>query len=248
MTGRRFGGPALPAAVSVIGLAAIVLGQSVPNRHSIEDDLMGRSVQALQEAGVTGVEVSFTGRDGTLRARNRADGDRALAIVRAQVGVRVANVVVDTAAPGATTGAGPTSGAAASPTQPAPSATVAVDRTPPPEQVQTELAGLVDVRFENDSATLTGEGQATVARVADVLKANPTVRISIEGHTDTNGPEQRNLDLSRARAETVRNTLIGLGIAADRLTATGFGESRPKIGGNSAEARAADRRVEFVIQ
>jgi outer membrane protein OmpA-like peptidoglycan-associated protein len=104
-----------------------------------------------------------------------------------------------------------------------------------PQQVQTQLGELPQVTFLNNSATLTPEGQTVVANVAAILKANPTVRISIEGHTDTRGSEAANLTLSQARAQAVLSTLVSLGIAADRLTATGFG-------GEPAEGARHERR------
>jgi outer membrane protein OmpA-like peptidoglycan-associated protein len=116
------------------------------------------------------------------------------------------------------------------------------------EQVQTQLVALPTVEFDNDKATLTPQGQAVVANVASILKANPSIRISIEGHTDSTGAEARNQALSEARARTVLDTLVSLGIAADRMTSAGFGESRPKVPDTSDAAKAINRRVEFIVQ
>ncbi|WP_238014124.1 OmpA family protein [Dactylosporangium sp. AC04546] len=117
-----------------------------------------------------------------------------------------------------------------------------------PEQVQTQLGALPTVEFENNSATLTAQGQAVVANVASILKTNPTVRVSIEGHTDSRGTPERNQVLSEARARTVLDTLIALGIAPDRLTSRGFGESQPKVPGTDDASNAINRRVEFIVQ
>ncbi|GAA0744720.1 OmpA family protein [Dactylosporangium roseum] len=117
-----------------------------------------------------------------------------------------------------------------------------------PEQVQTQLGALPTVEFENNSATLTQQGQAVVANVASILKANPAVRVSIEGHTDLRGTPDHNQVLSEARAKTVLETLVSLGIAPDRLTSKGFGESRPKVPGTDDPANAINRRVEFIVQ
>jgi outer membrane protein OmpA-like peptidoglycan-associated protein len=81
------------------------------------------------------------------------------------------------------------------------------------------------------------------------MKANPGVkRIRVEGHTDDTGPEDINQRLSQQRAEAVRNYIIRKGVNADRLTAKGYGESRPRASGTSEEARARNRRVQFVIE
>jgi outer membrane protein OmpA-like peptidoglycan-associated protein len=233
MADRRVRNPLIPVVVGGVGLIAIMLGQSVPNRHSVEDDLRTRSASALEAAGID-ADVRFVGRDGTVRVA-AADGDRALEIVRSVEGVRVARVevldVVATPSPSSS----PTPAATPTPT-PAPS-----------PSVQAQLGALPPVTFENNSATLTAQGQAVVANVADILKANPTIRVSIEGHTDTNGSAGSNLALSQARAQTVLNSLVSLGIAADRLTAAGYGESRPKVPDTSDENRAINRRVEFVV-
>jgi outer membrane protein OmpA-like peptidoglycan-associated protein len=117
-----------------------------------------------------------------------------------------------------------------------------------PAQVQTQLVALPTVEFENDSATLTPQGRAVVENAASILKANPSVRVSIEGHTDSTGTEERNLTLSQARAKTVLDTLVSLGIAPERMTSTGFGESRPKVPGNDDASKAINRRVEFIVQ
>lgn len=117
-----------------------------------------------------------------------------------------------------------------------------------PAQVQTQLVALPTVEFENDSATLTAQGQAVVENAASILKANPNVKVSIEGHTDLTGTAEHNQVLSEARAKTVLDTLVSLGIAPDRLSSKGFGESRPKVAGTSDAANTVNRRVEFIVQ
>jgi outer membrane protein OmpA-like peptidoglycan-associated protein len=83
--------------------------------------------------------------------------------------------------------------------------------------------------------------------VAQALKDNPAVSVSIEGHTDDKGDAKRNLRLSQRRADAVRKYLIEQGIAAERLEAKGFGEERPLQDNKTEEGRAANRRVEFNI-
>ena len=85
--------------------------------------------------------------------------------------------------------------------------------------------------------------------VADALRATPEIRhVSVEGHTDDAGPDDRNLDLSRRRAASVVRWLTTTGrIEAGRLTSEGFGETRPLVQGTTPAARAQNRRVEFRI-
>jgi outer membrane protein OmpA-like peptidoglycan-associated protein len=224
----------IAAGVAVAGFAVLFLLQGIPNRHAIEADLTGRSTRALHDAGLSTVDVSFVGRDGTVVAHSQADADRALAIVRAQEGVRVASARV-----------------VGTPTQPSPTPTELPQPSPspsvPPPTVQTQLTSLPNVTFETGSAVLTAQGLAVVQNVAAILKANPTVRVRIEGHTDSTGTPQSNLALSQARAETVRATLAQLGIAPDRMSTAGFGATRPLVPDTTPANQAINRRVEFVV-
>ncbi len=338
---RRSGGALLPLAVAVLGLVVIGLLQSIPNRHGIEADLTDRSVHALRGAGLSTVDVSFTGRDGRLRARSAADADKAVAVVRAVEGVRVVvgqvvsgptvNLAID-AGHVVLTGTVPTAGArdrlvaaakatvgadavsdrltvdarldatglaglgdvlralgkdatatvdlrsgviTLSGTVPARSVRDAavqaarqaigqpsgvVDRltvaapqpSPAPSentaQAQAQLAALPRITFEVGSAALTADGQAVVAKAAAVLQANPTVRVRIEGHTDSTGNDRANQELSLARAQTVLNALVAQGVSADRLSAAGLGSSRPEVPDTTPANQAINRRVAFVVQ
>lgn len=88
----------------------------------------------------------------------------------------------------------------------------------------------------------------TLDAVARVLQQNPSiVRLSVEGHTDSEGPEASNLDLSTKRAAAVREYLVGKGIAAERVESVGFGEGKPKFPNTTPAGRTANRRVEFRI-
>lgn len=85
--------------------------------------------------------------------------------------------------------------------------------------------------------------------IATFLRDDPDKNIVIEGHTDDIGSDEYNLKLSQRRANTVRDYLVIIeGINGDRITAIGYGESRPKFGNDSAEHRAANRRVEIKVE
>lgn len=104
-----------------------------------------------------------------------------------------------------------------------------------------------DVTFETGSSRLTMNGQHILDQVANFLKADSTVQMSVEGHTDARGAAPYNLKLSQARASSVRKYLVDHGIDANRLTAKGFGKTRPVASNDTDEGREANRRVEMVI-
>jgi outer membrane protein OmpA-like peptidoglycan-associated protein len=92
------------------------------------------------------------------------------------------------------------------------------------------------------------QSQPVLSALADALRANPRIRhLSIEGHTDETGASASNMDLSRRRAESVRDWLAHHGVDADRLEPHGFGETRPIVPGHTPRANALNRRVEFRI-
>ena len=89
---------------------------------------------------------------------------------------------------------------------------------------------------------------AILDELAKVIQENPHVqKISIEGHASAEGEDQHNLLLSKARAEAVRQYLVAKGVAADRLTSVGHGETKPLASNDSEEGREKNRRVEFHI-
>jgi outer membrane protein OmpA-like peptidoglycan-associated protein len=230
--------------VGLVGFAILLTLQSIPNRHGIEANLTDRSTRALRAAGLSTVDVSFTGRDGTVRAHSKDEADRALAIVRAQDGVRVASAQILPAPNPSPQRSAPQPSPNTSPSRsPGPGPTPA----PSAPDVQNQLTDLPRITFETGSATLTGQGQTVVGQVAALLRAHPTVRVRIEGHTDSTGTPASNQALSLARAETVRATLVSLGVAADRLSTVGFGASQPLVPDTTPENQAINRRVQFVV-
>lgn len=104
---------------------------------------------------------------------------------------------------------------------------------------------LEGVRFAVDSATLTGDSAAVLNRVAASLREFPEVRVEVAGHTDSSGSDAHNLQLSKRRADAVREFLIRAGIEPSRLIATGYGESRPIADNSSVAGKARNRRVEL---
>jgi outer membrane protein OmpA-like peptidoglycan-associated protein len=104
---------------------------------------------------------------------------------------------------------------------------------------------LEGVNFATGKAELTPESQAILDGVAESLVANEEIKVQVGGHTDNTGSAALNKRLSAARAEAVRQYLISKGVAAGRLTAAGFGPSKPIASNKTAAGRAQNRRVEL---
>lgn len=104
------------------------------------------------------------------------------------------------------------------------------------------------VNFDNDSAKLRPESTAVLDNAAATLKEWGEVKVEVAGHTDSTSSDEHNLSLSQRRAEIVRAYLIDKGVAADRLTAKGYGEANPVADNATEEGRFKNRRVELVPQ
>lgn len=102
------------------------------------------------------------------------------------------------------------------------------------------------INFDFDKATLRPDAAPVIAQVATLLRDNPTLKLSVEGNTDSIGGHDYNTKLSRDRAAAVVAALVAGGIAEDRLRSVGNGPDRPIADNDSAEGRAKNRRVELV--
>ncbi len=104
------------------------------------------------------------------------------------------------------------------------------------------------IHFQTNSAEILPDSTALVEEIADVIRRNPTLSgVEIQGHTDNTGTPAGNMTLSQSRAESVRDALVRLGIPADKLTARGFGQTRPLRPNLTVAGRSANRRVEFHV-
>jgi outer membrane protein OmpA-like peptidoglycan-associated protein len=104
-----------------------------------------------------------------------------------------------------------------------------------------------DILYPTNSAVLSARSKFILKGFARFLKENPGISVSIQGHTDDVGDDERNMLLSDERAQGVKAFLISLGIQADRLSAKGYGETAPKVPNDSEANRAKNRRTDFVI-
>jgi len=106
---------------------------------------------------------------------------------------------------------------------------------------------LEDVRFENNSAELTSGSSEQLDKAVAAMKEYPHIRVEVQAHSDSSGAASYNQALSEKRAGSVRDYMVSKGIAADRLTAKGYGEDQPIASNDTREGRAKNRRVELKI-
>lgn len=106
---------------------------------------------------------------------------------------------------------------------------------------------LVNIQFEFNSAALTEDSGEGVAMLVDFLESHPEISVELAGHTDNVGSDAYNLKLSTERAEVVRQALIDKGIASERLTAKGYGATKPIQPNDTEEHRAMNRRTEMIV-
>jgi outer membrane protein OmpA-like peptidoglycan-associated protein len=120
------------------------------------------------------------------------------------------------------------------------------EETPKPDQAPPPTNH--HVLFPVGESSLQEEEKRQLDAIADYLKAHPELSVRVEGHTDSTGPEELNLSLSQQRADMVREYLIQRGVAGSRLTAKGYGSSRPVADNSTPEGQRENRRVEFVTE
>jgi outer membrane protein OmpA-like peptidoglycan-associated protein len=115
-------------------------------------------------------------------------------------------------------------------------------------KVKGERVVLRNVFFDSDKFDLKPQSTVELDKLADFLTKDAKLVIEIEGHTDSDGDDARNMTLSDNRAKSVMNYLVGKGIAASRITAKGYGETKPLVANDTPDNKALNRRVEFVIK
>ena len=102
------------------------------------------------------------------------------------------------------------------------------------------------ILFEVNKATINGESMGTINEIVTLMNEHPNLKFRIEGHTDSDGEDLFNLNLSEERASAVKVLLVKLGINSSRLESKGLGESKPVSENSTPEGKANNRRVEFV--
>lgn len=187
-------------------------------------DLIGTVLAALKGAG-TGWSAAFDSADAMTLTGEVASEDVKSAVVKAATDAFAPGTVTDKM----TVAAGGTS----------------TDAQEAVDEINKEIS-LRGVTFVTGSANLTGASRTTLDRVVKVLSENAAVNAEVQGHTDNQGNAAANLALSTARAKAVVAYLVGKGIAADRLTAKGYGQTKPVASNATPAGRAKNRRVVFV--
>ena len=102
------------------------------------------------------------------------------------------------------------------------------------------------INFETGKSTIKPESASIVDQMVEMLKTNPGLKVSIEGHTDNTGTAATNKILSENRAKALMATLVSRGIDAPRLSAKGWGQDKPIADNGTEDGRAKNRRVEIV--
>ncbi len=115
-------------------------------------------------------------------------------------------------------------------------------------EVQKILSqALLGIQFETNKDIIKTSSFPILNQVADVMKDNPTYLLAINGHSDSQGDDDKNLILSEKRADAVKLYIVSKGVKADRMVSKGYGETVPVADNNTAAGRTQNRRVEFIV-
>ncbi len=223
---------------SILGLVVLLWGAAIfffciPHHgHAIQQDLAAQSAVVLARENTASTDLAQTlkvdGRDITLSGYEGTPevSDQTVKLVSAIWGVRSVHTNI-------------------------------LKRPEPPKPVVTQqqaheaaasitsILKLQNVEFYTGSERLTPLGQRTLSQVAGVLAKYPGMPLEIEGHTDSVGNPEANMELSRKRAASVKAYLIAKGINSANLTDAGFGDTKPIASNDTAAGRQENRRVEF---
>lgn len=120
----------------------------------------------------------------------------------------------------------------------------------PEMKVETKKAieqAAKNIFFETNKDILKKESYDDIDKLVSILQEYVEAKVTIEGHTDSDGEDAKNLDLSQRRADAVVAYMLSKGISPERMTAVGFGETKPKAPNTTAVNKALNRRVEIVV-
>ena len=122
----------------------------------------------------------------------------------------------------------------------------------PADQLKSDLdrtgKAVIHVNFATDQSQILPSSTDQVAAVAALMKADPGLRLAINGYTDDTGSDDHNIVLSEGRAKAVQAALTAAQIAPQRLQAKGFGRKNPVSNNTDEAGKAANRRVELIVQ
>lgn len=236
----------LAALLTLLTVTLLTLLALLFRLPAIETDLLQRARQALTEAGLPTEHVRFHGRDGVLTGTIGSESEAASIqdVVTNVWGVRTVNNHLVTAHSNAASGG--------SVEQPGITPPVAEQATPaglhqPSRQHPIEQISLEAIHFEYSRAELDEEAVAALQQVVTELEKHPDMHIEVSAHTDDKGTALGNMAVTQARAEVVRNYLLSQGIEAKRVTAKGYGSTRPVADNATKEGREQNRRIEITV-
>jgi peptidoglycan-associated lipoprotein len=141
------------------------------------------------------------------------------------------------------------------PPQPAPAPAPAPPRAPTEDEIFSKKTldqlnaemPLADVAFDYDQSSVRDDQRAILQKNADYMRRWPSIRVTIEGHADARGTSEYNLALGERRGNAVKEYLVGLGLAADRMLVISKGEETPLCTEESEACYARNRRGHFII-
>jgi OmpA-OmpF porin, OOP family len=222
----------------VIGLILVAL-LTVVCSCEVERDILARSQEALDGAGFGWATADAHGRDVTLSGTTPSEGsgEAAVGLIEGLVGVLGvdSDYVQDAPAPPAPTAPEPVA-------EPDPAAEIADC-----EARLTALTNSETVQFASSMASLSLASHGLLDRVAALLGECPGTVVEIAAHSDSSGNPGFNLALSQRRAESVSQYLTRAGVDASRMSAVGYGDTKPKVDNATPAGRAENRRVEFSL-
>ncbi len=115
------------------------------------------------------------------------------------------------------------------------------------EEKEVLQKAMYGIKFQSGKDIITSNSNAILDKVVEVMKSSQAYKLTIDGHTDSSGKDEMNMDLSIRRAAAVKKYLVDHGISESRLTSRGFGETKPVADNKTAAGRAKNRRVELSI-
>ncbi len=222
------------ALIIAMGLTAVAV---LWKRNPIETSLAYQARTALTEAGLPLVNVHFQGRDGILSGilPNEAALEQIIETVSQIYGVRTVKNQLTISAGSET------------PAETSPEAKLINGLYVPPRQHALEQLDLSQVQFVQHQAILTEESLPTLNKLAELLNQHPQTVVEISAHTDNRGTVLGQTASTQAKAEAVLQYLLEKGIHINRLTAKGYGATRPIASNEDDTGRAQNRRVEITV-
>jgi OOP family OmpA-OmpF porin len=116
------------------------------------------------------------------------------------------------------------------------------------QQLFSELLGKAKIRFDSGRATIDPDSAGLLDHLVEIASRCPMAAIEVAGHTDTDGDDAANQELSERRAEAVVDNLVKAGLPAERFTAVGYGSAQPVASNDTEDGKAQNRRIEFVVR